>query len=61
MKEYYSLFLYFMGLRVIMLYREQIAMTPFVYIAVAVGVLYITIKAVKKSRNAKKHVEKSLN
>ncbi len=60
MKEYNSLFLYFMGLLVLLLYREQISMSVFVIIAAPVGVLYIAIKAVKKTRVAKQSLEKNL-
>lgn len=60
MKEYNSLFLYFMGLLVLQLYREQISMRVFVIIAAPVGVLYIAIKAVKKTRIAKQSLEKNL-
>lgn len=53
MKEYNSLFLYFVGILLLMLYREQINLNLFLYILVPIVVLYVLVKVVKKSRKPK--------
>lgn len=60
MKEYNSLFLYSIGLLVLMLYREQISLNAFIFIAAPISVLYLAVKVVKKNRKAKKRLEKNL-
>lgn len=54
MKEYNSLFIYFVGLLAISLYRELISFNLFLYLIIPISILYILVKLIKKNQNAKR-------
>jgi protein-S-isoprenylcysteine O-methyltransferase Ste14 len=53
-KEYNSLFIYFVGLLAISLYRDLIDLHLFLYLLVPIVILYVTVKLIKKNQNAKR-------
>lgn len=54
LKEYNSLFIYFVGLLAILLYRESLSFNLFLYLVIPIVVLYVLVKVIKKSQNAKR-------